>query len=82
MEDTWVPGTGYSPAAIQWRILCLLDGCLRLPTERIDDEIYSDGCRIVSNKIAILNREEGIGRLRNPSPSSINEWLLKKPRNL
>jgi len=37
---------------------------------RVDGGIYHDGCRIMSNEIAVLKREEGIGRPRNPSPAT------------
>ena len=39
-KDISVPGAGYSPGAFQRRILCLLNGSLRLLTVRIDDGIY------------------------------------------
>jgi len=42
-KGTWVPGVGYLPGAVQRRILCLLNGSLRLLTLRIDDGIYHDG---------------------------------------
>ena len=47
-----------------WRILCLLNGYLRLLTLKIIDGIHHDGCRVMS-KNAILKREEGIGHPRN-----------------
>jgi hypothetical protein len=71
-----VQGAGYSPGAVQGRILCLLKGCLRLLALRIDDGIYHEGCRILSNKIAILKREEGIGRAPDLSHTSITKGLL------
>jgi len=64
---TWVAGMGYSPGAVQRRILCMLNSCLRLLMLRIDDRIYYDGSRIMSNEIAVLKREEGIDRPRNPN---------------
>jgi len=61
-----VPEVGYSPGAVQRRILLLLNGYLRFITVTISGATYHDDPPSVTN-IAVLKREEGIGRLRNPS---------------
>jgi hypothetical protein len=60
-------GSGlFTPAksGIQWRILFLLNGYLRFLTVTISGRTYHDDAPNVSN-IAVLKREEGIGRSRN-----------------
>ena len=57
-----VPGAGYSPGTDRRLIRYLLTSYRPNVTHRITGEIYKDEVPVLSNIIAILRREEGIGR--------------------
>jgi hypothetical protein len=53
---------GFSPGAVQRRILSLLNSCLRCLTRRIIFGKHRMSYPVMSNKIALLKREQGKDR--------------------
>jgi len=79
LQRSVFPGGGlFTPAksGIQRRILCLLKSCLRFLIPITSEDMLAAITRWLK-KLAILKRDEGIDRLREPMICPITEGIMR-----